>query len=102
MPAETLTDGQVLVGVRDLVGQGKIAWTFHARERMAERGVDSGQVRECLLKGSFSESPVIPNRGGPIQYTFTMSARIDRENIPVVASLFPESKVLVITVLDPN
>ena len=99
MPVKILTEGQVLKGVRDLVRQGKIAWVLpHTRVRMAERGFDSGQVKECLLKGSFSEPPVIPNRRGPIQYQFTMSARVDRENISVAASLFPESKVLVITV----
>lgn len=100
MVQECLTDSQVLNEMRALVCRGKIKWTVHAEERMAERGYDRGQVKQCLLSGHFIERPVIPNRAGDIQYKFTMQANVDSEAIHVVASLEPEKNVVVITVID--
>ena len=97
-----LTDGEVLRGVRDLVSKGKIKWTYHVEVQMADRRLDRGQVKECLLKGNFVERPVKPNRPGPIEYAFRMRANVDGEQIDVAASLQPETHVVVITVFDPN
>lgn len=102
MVQECLTNDQVLHGMRILVRQGKIKWTVHAEERMAERGYERGQVKQCLLSGSFIEPPHIPNRAGDVQYVFKMHANIDSEAIDVVASWVPEKKVVVISVIDPN
>lgn len=102
MPQHRLTDGEVLAGVRDLVSRGKIKWTLHAKERMAKRKYDTSQVKECLLKGRFSERPTIPNRSGPIEYVFRMYADVDGEPIEAAASFLPETQVLVITVIDPD
>jgi hypothetical protein len=95
-----LTDGEVLGQVRDLVRNGCLKWTLHSEERMAERGYDHEQVKECLLKGNFTERPVIPNRPGPIEYSFRMSAVVDGSSMHVGASLVPETRVVVITVMD--
>jgi hypothetical protein len=97
-----LTDNQVLDGVRVLVRQNKIRWTDHSEQRMEERGYDRGQIRQCLLSGVFVQRPVIPNRTGPLQYEVKMRAKVDGVWIEVVASLVPVTKVVVITVIDPE
>ncbi len=102
MPYVPLSDGEVLEGVRTLVSQGRISWKYHAKLRMAERGYEPGEIRQCLLSGHFVEGPVIPNRAGDVQYEFKMRATVDSVAIDVVASLVPESKVVVISVIDPN
>lgn len=102
MPQQRLTDGEVLAGVRELVGMGKVKWTPHSRERMAQRKYDSDQIKDCLRTGYFTERPSIPNRPGPIEYKFTMRASIDGDFIEVAAALLPETRVLVITVIDPD
>ena len=102
MPNEGLTNNQVLEGMRALVRQGKISWKKHAEKRMAERGYERGQVKQCLLSGHFVEPPVIPNKGGEIQYEFKIHANVDGMAIDVVASLVPETKVVVISVINPN
>lgn len=102
MPQDSLTDGEVLAGLRDLVSKGKVRWTLHAKERMAQRKYDPSQIKECLLKGRFSELPTIPNRTGPIEYAFRMYAEVEGDPIEVAASLIPETRVVVITVLDPD
>lgn len=94
-----LTDNQVLDETRILVRKNKVGWTIHAEERMAERGYERGQVKQCLLSGHFIEQPTIPNKGGDIQYKFKLHASVDGEDIDVVASLFPKTKVVVITVI---
>lgn len=102
MPQELLTDNQVMAEVRMLVRQSKIGWTKHAQERMAERGYERGQVKQCLSAGHFIEQPYIPNRGGELEYKFTLEGNVDGKTIRVAASLIPERKVVVITVIDPN
>lgn len=97
-----LSDAHVLHGVRDLASKGKIAYTNHAEERMAERGYDRSQVKECLIKGNYSESPYIPNSNGDIEYKFKLHANIDGERIEVVATLKPELRIVVITIIDPD
>jgi hypothetical protein len=93
-----LTDREVASKVRQLVKANRIAWTTHAEERLACRGIDKSEVKECLLRGTFTESPVIPNRSGPVEYKFTMQATVDSELLSVAASLLPAMKVVVITV----
>lgn len=102
MSREGLTDTQVLDETRMLVGQGQIRWSAHAEQRMAERGYERGQIKECLLSGYFIEPPTVPNMGGNLQYKFRIHGNIDGEAIEVVASLVPENRVVVITVIDPN
>lgn len=102
MPQESLTDHQVLTEIRALARQSKVGWTRHAQERMAERGFDKGQIKRCLASGNFIEQPYIPNRNGELEYKFTLSAHVDGEIINVAASLIPEKKIVVITVIDPN
>lgn len=102
MPQELLTDNQVLDEVRILVRQSKVGWTKHAEVRMAERGYERGQVKQCLSVGYFVEQPHIPNKGGELQYKFTLEGSVDGEAIRIAASLIPERKVVVITVIDPN
>lgn len=99
MPHELLTDGQVLQRVRDFVSKGRIKWSLHAEKKMAERGYGKDQVKKCLLGGQFTENPHQPNRAGPIEYKFTMAATIEGRGIEVVASLNPDSKVLIITAI---
>lgn len=101
MPHELLTDGQVLRRVRDFVSKGCIKWTHHAEDQMAMRGYDKDQVKKCLLSGQFTENPHQPNRG-PIEYKFKMFAVIEGRKIEVVASLNPDTKVFVITAIDPD
>jgi hypothetical protein len=95
----TLTDNQVLAEVRRLVRIGKIRWKDHAEIRMAERGYERGQVKQCLLSGRFNEALTVPNNAGDLQYVFKISANIDGMPIDVVASLYPEARVVVITVI---
>ncbi|MBK6999128.1 MAG: DUF4258 domain-containing protein [Rhodoferax sp.] len=98
MSNKPLSDAQVATEVRHLVSANRIGWTRHAEERMALRGIDKGQVKECLKKGVFTESPTIPNRSGDIEYTFRIEAIVDHETLIVAASLIPAKKVVVITV----
>lgn len=98
----SLSDSAVLEGVRALVRKNRIRYKVHAEERMAERGFDKGQIKDCLCSGFFAERPFIPNGNGPIEYKFKMQAVIDGEKIQVVACLRPDENVLVITVIDPN
>lgn len=100
MPSPHLSDQEVRDELRRLVRQGKIAWTDHAGARLAERGFERGQVRECLLAGYFREAPTIPIRSGPIGYKFTMEATVEGERIAVAACLYPQQNVVVITVID--
>lgn len=102
MSPKTLSDAEVLKKVKQLVSANKIRWTTHAEKRMAERGIDKGQVKKCLLSGRFNEGPTISIRPGDIQYEFRMFANVDGESINTVASLFPDKNVLVITLFDPN
>lgn len=100
MSQESLNDHQVLEQVRALVRQGKVGWKYHALKRLAQRGFERGQIKQCLIAGYFLEKPHIPNRGGELEYTFAVGGTVDGEDIKVVASLRPEEKVLVITVID--
>ena len=100
MPQEYLTDNQVLDEMRVLVRRGKIRWTLHVEERMAERGFAREQITECLLLGFFIERPIDPNTGNELQYKFRIRGNIDGVVLEVVASLVPESRVVVITVFD--
>ena len=102
MPYELLTDSEVLTAVQTFARQSKIGWSTHAQERMAERGFDRGQIKQCLSLGYFIERPHIPNRGGELEYKFTLEGNVDGECINVVASLIPEKKILVITVIAPR
>nr|WP_200384217.1 DUF4258 domain-containing protein [Rhodocyclus tenuis] len=97
-----LSETDILRGVRALVGRGRVRFTVHAEERMAERGFDQGQVKECLCKGFFVEPPVIPNRAGPIEYKFNIQAQVDSQTMQVVATLRPEQNIIVITVIDAD
>jgi len=99
---QILTDDEVLRRVRLLVGGGgRIIWTHHAEERLAQRGYGKSQVKECLLKGTFMETPHQPNRFGTIEYKFRMHATISGEPIEVVASLNPNSNsVIIISAFD--
>ncbi|WP_082708819.1 DUF4258 domain-containing protein [Thiobacillus denitrificans] len=100
MPSASLSKNEVLDELRRLVRRGKIAWTTHAEERLAQRGFDRSQVKDCLLLGFFTEPPTIPIRSGPIGYKFTMKAHIDGDAIAVAACLYPEKNVVVISVID--
>lgn len=90
------------MAVRDCVRANQIRWRRHAETRSGQRGIDKSMARECLLIGYFSERPVVPNRGGEIEYKFTMRAKVDGEQVEIAASLVPDSHVVVITVIDPN
>lgn len=96
-PYQELNDTDVLNQVRDLVRKNKTIWTGHVKEKMAERKIDSGEIKECLLKGRFTEKPHLPNSFGQIEYKFQMGACIDGEELLVVASLIPEDAVVLIT-----
>lgn len=98
MPYKPLSDAEVALEIRQLASANKIRWSQHVEERMAERGFDKGQVKECLRKGVFTERPTIANRPGEIQYVFRMEACIESESIAVAASLYPATKLVVITV----
>ena len=97
-----LTNAEVLEQVRRLVGQRRVTWTRHLEEMLAERGLAKDQVIDCLRIGYFEEDPVIPNRAGDIEYKFRMRATVDGEQISVVASLIPQTRVVAITVFDPE
>lgn len=99
---QTLTDDEVLRRVRLLVSSGgRVIWTHHAEERLAQRGYEKSQVRECLIRGTFVETPYQPNRFGAIEYKFCMQTTIGGEPIEVVASLDPNNNcVTVISVFD--
>lgn len=98
MPIKPLSDAQVATEVKHLASANRIGWTRHAEEKMAIRGIDKGQVKECLRKGVFTERPTIPNRSGDVEYAFRIEAIVDSETIIVAASLIPTKKVVVITV----
>lgn len=99
MPHKLLSDDQVASEVKKLTSANRVAWTRHAEERMASRGFDKGQVKECLRNGTFTEQPTNPNQPGEIQYAFRIEAVVDGERIAVAASLIPSKKVIVITVI---
>lgn len=48
--------------MRELVSKGLVTWSKHARERMAERMVNTEQVLTCLAKGKVIDNPVLANR----------------------------------------
>lgn len=50
--------------LRELVAEGAVTWSKHARERMSERRVTSQQVLTCLAKGKITEEPVMANKSG--------------------------------------
>jgi len=102
MSQRGLTDAEVLEQVRRLVGEGRIRWTRHIEERMAERHIAKDEVKECLQIGLFEERPTVPNRTGEIEYVFRMRAKVDGEQLRVAASLIPEKRVVAITVFDPE
>lgn len=102
MPFEHLSDNDVLAGVRALVAKGKIVWTNHVEDQMADRGFDRTQIKSCLSNGNFAELPTIANKPGPTQYVFRMQSIIDGQSIAVAASLIPDAKVVVITVFEPT
>ena len=97
MPYQGLSDGEITEQVRRLVSQGRIQWLPHALSQMADRGIAKDQVKECLQVGYYEEPPTVPNRGGAIEYKFRMAAKVDGDQLQVVASLVPDSKVIVIT-----
>src|SRR5216683_7704467 len=99
MASNPLSDAEVLRQIRDLVARDLIVWGPHVEERMAKRGLDKYQAKECLLKGHFEEKPTVPNRTGPIEYTFRLRHRMEGQVIKVAASLFPQQDVFVITVM---
>ncbi len=100
MTYKPLTDAEVLSEVKLLTAANKLAWTHHAEVRAAQRGFDKAQIKECLMKGHFTERPTIPNRVGDIEYKFRMDAIVDSEKIAVAACLVPSEKVVVLTVID--
>lgn len=102
MPDVGLTNAEVMEQVRRLVSQGRVSWTRHILERMAERGLSKEQVKECLRIGYFEEEPTVPNRGGEIEYKFLMRAKVEGEQIRVAASLIPATRVVAISVFDPT
>lgn len=65
---------------------------------MAERGVAKDEIKDCLQRGYFNEQPCISNNLGDINYKFKMRARVESKLLDVVASLYPENQVVVITV----
>ncbi|WP_445928442.1 DUF4258 domain-containing protein [Methyloversatilis sp. NSM2] len=99
---ELLSDAAVLSEVRALVSKCHLRYTVHAEERMSERGYTRDDVRQCLQRGGFVESPSVPNRPGAIQYVFRIHALIEGREIDVVAALNPADAVVVITVIDPS
>jgi len=50
--------------VRELVAKNQVFWSRHARERMAQRDINTQQVLTCLVKGNVVEEPVLANKGG--------------------------------------
>lgn len=102
MPSSELSDAEVLLQVRALAKAGRLRWTEHAQKRMAERGISKDEVKACLTCGHFGEPPTIPNRFGDIEFKFRMDATVDGERVAVAASLVPETRVVVITVIDLN
>lgn len=101
-PFQPLSDAEIAAQVASMASKNQIAWTKHVEKRMAERGIDKSQIKECLMRGRFTEKPTLPNRSGDIEYVFRMEAVIESENIAVGASLMPEKRVVVITVFDPT
>ena len=99
---KSLSDSEVLQNVKALVRKNRIRFTVHAEERMAERGFDRSQVKDCLSSGFFVERPSVPNRNGSIEYKFNMQAVIDGDTMQVVACLRPDENILVITVIYSN
>ena len=102
MSQDGLTDGEILKQVRDLVAKGKVVWTGHSEQRIAQYGLAREQITDCLLRGIYEDNPVVPNRTGPLQYSFRMRCRMEGVVIRVAASLYPDSHVVVITVIDPR
>jgi len=102
MLGQSPNDTEVLAEVKMHVVAGRIRWRHHALEQMADRGFEKSQVTECLKRGHFTERPTVPNRGGEIEFSFRMEARVDGELIAVAGSLVPERFVKVITVFEPT
>lgn len=99
MSYKPLTESEVLADVRRMAASNKLVWSAHAEDRLCERGLDREQIKACLLKGNFVNKPYVPNKPGEIQYEFKMKAKIDSEQISVVASLRPEKNLIIITVI---
>lgn len=97
MSVHCLKDGEIRRQIRELTSKNKIAWAAHAEIRLVEREIDKSQVKECLQKGSFDESPAPSIRGSELNYKFRMKALVDSEWLYVGASLYPGRNVVVIT-----
>lgn len=92
-----LSDPQIRTELKKLVSKGRVVWTAHAEERMELRGIDKGMVKECLSKGFFEGRPYLSNKSADINYEFKIVAIVDGEPLAVVAALYPDSHVAVIT-----
>lgn len=102
MSHKLLSDAQVASELKTLTAANRIAWTRHSEERMASRGFDKSQVKECLKNGIFTERPTNPNQSTEIEYKFRVEAVVDGDLIAVAASLIPSKRVIVITVFAVN
>jgi hypothetical protein len=82
--------------VRKLMAEEKIAFSAHARKRMAERKVSYHQIKHCLEKGNVTEGP-FPVKNG---YEMRMERSVAGDWIRVVICLRFQQDMLVISVIN--
>jgi hypothetical protein len=102
MPSKTLNDIEVLKQLKRFVSSNKLIWSEHVQIRMAERGFDKEQVKQCLKSGYFIEKPTVSNSFGDVNYKFKITAKIDGVQMDVVASLYPDKNIVLITIFGVN
>lgn len=99
--SEELKKSEVLQQVKELVDEGKLRWAGHAEERLVERNITRQEVAQGLLNSrDFHEPPYTETRNGRTVYKFTILAQTDTIRIGVVASLDPQTKVVVVSTWD--
>lgn len=76
------TASQMLAEIAD--DSSRVMITYHAEERMEERGITRTQVGRCLKHGKFTEGPYKSTKGN---WEFTMEVASAGDVVSVVGAL---------------
>src|SRR5262245_17176684 len=97
---KTLTKEEAEKILRELVGNGMVLLSKHAKERMAERQVNMQQVLTCLAKGKVTDHPVLANKSGDLSgYEITVERLTAGDYLRIGVCLRLDQRAIVITVI---
>lgn len=68
---------------------GNVVITYHAQERMEQRGITFRQVVRCLEKGYITEGPAPDQKGG---WRFTIETVSAGDQLAVVGAITSDAK----------